>query len=376
MLKAKLMGMEIENPLVVSAGPWTRGRKNLKKALGCGAGAIVTETIVSEPYPDISPRYDSDPAGGVQNIRLYSGLNLENWIEEINYLNEQKRYESKSKLIASIMGSSPSELGYIARKIEKSGVDGIEIGLSCPMGEGPEVLTGDPQRVFDYVSAVTGAVELPVSVKLSQCVANLPRVVDAAEKAGASGISAIDTIRGILHIDTETGRPVLPTYGGYSGTPIKPIALATVASAVQSTKLPVLGIGGIMGLDNLLEYIMVGAQAGAIGTGILLKGYQIVKEIIRELEIWAEEKQIHSLSQIRGCALKELRAFEEIKVEPKFAEFSTACMAENCTKCLDCCLDEALFKTEAGVRCDSEKCTGCGLCISVCPEKKIALEWK
>ena len=105
------MGLSLKNPVVIAPGPWSRGEK-LKDALQCNAGAIITESIVSESYADTSPRYTySSDNRGLQNIRLYSAAELEEWIHWLEEAKKQKRYGSSSRLIASIMGSSPSEIG-------------------------------------------------------------------------------------------------------------------------------------------------------------------------------------------------------------------------------------------------------------------------
>ncbi len=270
MLSTNIMGMKCKNPIVISAGPWTRGREKLKEAIKSGAGAIVTETIVCEAYPEFSPRYIYDPQiGGLENIRLYSGIGLERWIEELEHVQKENRYNEDCLIIASIMGSSASELAYIAKKLERTGIDGIELGLSCPMGEGSDVLSGKEDVVYEYTKAVVDAVSIPVSVKLSQSNNNISAIAKAAEKAGASGISAINAVRCIMNVDIENEKVALGTFGGYSGTPIKPLGLSMVAMISQCTKLPVVGIGGIGDYKSLLEYIMIGAGACGIGTAIL-----------------------------------------------------------------------------------------------------------
>ena len=237
--------------------------------------------LTGESYPDLSPRYEfSNVTGGLENIRLYSKLDLEEWISILYEVDEKKRFGSSARLIASVMGSSPSELAYIARKVERTGVDGIEMGLACTMGEGPAVVAGDPDKVYEYVKTACDTVSLPVSVKLSSSCANLPLIVRACIMAGAKGVSTIDTVRGILSIDIENMKAGLPTYGGYSGAPIRPIGLSTVAGIAQTSSIPVVGIGGIENYVNLIEYIMAGASAGAVGTGILLRGYDAVREIV------------------------------------------------------------------------------------------------
>ena len=376
MYNVKIMGIHIENPVVISSGPWTRGLSKLKKGLECGAGALITETIVGESYPDTCPRYSYDRAnGGVQNIRLYSGSELENWINDLKAVTQAKRFGSKTKLIASIMGTTASEVRYLAKTVERTGIDGIELGLACPIGQGPENICGDADKVYEYTREVVNAVDVPVSVKVSAA-CNLPAVVEAAERAGAAGISGIDTIRCILSIDVETQKAALPTYGGYSGAPIRPIALSTVAGIAQSTNLPIIGMGGIMDHKNLLEHIMAGACAGGIATGILLNGYDLVGKVIRDLEEWLDCHQIKDIEEIRGAALGGLKSFEEIKTEAKAAMFDSPCQRTDCSKCKSCCLEDAISIKEQGITIDKNLCSGCGLCLDVCPDEKIKLSWK
>lgn len=376
-----LMGMELDNPVVVAPGPWTRGIARMKELLSRNPGAVITESIVSESYPDPRPRYAVNKKdGGVQNIRIYSGLDLENWLSDLRIINENNRYGSNSKLIASIMGTTASELAYIAKKIEKTGVDGIELGLACPMGEGGATVAGIPELVYEYTKAVVDTVDIPVGVKLSANAGNLSAVVGACENAGASGISGIDTMRCILAIDIDTGKPTLPTYGGYSGAPLKPVGLGMVAAIVQSTGLPVLGIGGITNYRDMLEYIMAGASSCGIGTQIMLKGYAIIDSIREDLLRWMEEKGISDFSEIHGIALEELRSFEEIDYNEKTATLTGICACHDssmneCTLCVSSCLEKAVSMIDGKITIDRARCDGCGLCIALCPDKKICLEW-
>lgn len=369
------MGLKLKNPVIVAAGPWSRGHKGIRTALDSGAAAVVTETIVAEPYPDLCPRYAYD-GRGLQNIRMYSALTMEDWVDEFKLIKKEGRKEGDGLIIANITAGTPSELAYLARKFEKAGVDALELGLACPMGEGTEIVAANPDKAYAFTKAVVEAVDIPVMVKLTHTMNTLPEVIASLEKAGASGITAINTMRCILSVDIETGNPILPTYGGYSGSPIRPLGLATVAGIAQSTDLPVFGIGGIGDFRNALEYIMVGASAIEVGTAILVHGYGIIPRMIRELEEWMQAKGLESLDKIRGMSLDRLYSFDELKVEPQRAFLKDECAYAECAACVACCLDGAISFVDGKLRIDEEKCTGCGLCRDVCPDQKIGMKWK
>ena len=110
--------------------------------------------------------------------------------------------------------------------MEKFGADAIELSVSSPMGESVEVAASSPDIVFEVTSEVSKQVKIPVMVKLSQNATNIAQVAKAAKLAGAAGVSAINTVRCILNVDIENAQPMLSTYGGYSGAPIKPLELA------------------------------------------------------------------------------------------------------------------------------------------------------
>jgi dihydroorotate dehydrogenase len=134
-LAVDFMGLKLKNPIIVAAGPWSRNGEMIRKAILAGAGAVVTETIVNEVNIDVRPRI-AYRNNGVQNIRLYSDIRLEEWEREIDIAKS-----NDGIVIANICAQTSTELSYIAGKMEKVGVDAIELGLASPMGEGLEVMT-------------------------------------------------------------------------------------------------------------------------------------------------------------------------------------------------------------------------------------------
>ena len=368
-MRTDYLGLRMKNPVMLAAGPWSRDGRSIRKGIEAGAGAVVTETIVTDSLTDTCPRIAYN-GFGAQNIRLYSDIQVEGWQEDMDYAKE-----SGGIVIASISASTPSELAYLASKMESFGADAIEISLSNPMWESLEIVASDPETIFKMTREVAANVKIPVAVKLSQNVTNISRVAKAAKQGGASAVTAINTIRCILGVDLEKCEPALSTYGGYSGAPIRPLGLASVATVAQAVDLPICGAGGVDTYEHVLEYVMLGASAVQVGTAIMLNGYEKMTEIISDLEEWAQKKQITHVNQIKGRALKNLKSFDEMKVGPaSYTADQKECMTD-CEKCIKACFYDAIEKTINNVDINQSLCEGCGLCSFVCPQNKLSLVW-
>ena len=369
-ISVEFMGLKLKSPIIAASGPWNRDSISMKKALACGAGAVVTETIVNEVRKNVRPRLIIK-GSGIENIGLYSDISLEKWEKEI-YLTK----EAGGTVIANILAYSPSEIAYIARSVEKFGADAIEIGAACPHGEGVEIISSDISRITEFTEAVVDSVNIPVMVKFSPSVTNMAEVACAVEEAGAAGISGIDTVRAIMGVDVENEKPLLPSIGGYSGAPIRPIGMAAVATIAKAVNLPVCGIGGIENYYNVLEYMMLGASTVQVGSSILLKGYDVIYDINKDLEHWLENSKYDNISEITGKALDELKTFESLKVEPYTAHIIGSCDDISCQKCVVPCVYDAIDIIDGNIRIDSDKCKGCGLCVGICPKRIIEMIWK
>jgi len=369
-LSVEFMGLKLKNPVLVAAGPLTANGELMRKAVAAGAGAVVSKTIVNETRPKVRPRL-AIAGDGMQNIELYTEFNLEEWEREIAYAKEHG-----AVVIANILAHTPSEMAYIARRVERFGADAIELGVACPHGEGIEGLFADPVQLYEFTKSVVAKVKIPVMVKLSPNVTNMAKMALAAEKAGAAAVSAIDTVRAIIGVDIESGKTILPTYGGYSGPAIRPIGLAAVAQIAQAVRIPVCGIGGISNYHHVLEYMMLGASTVQLCTSLLLNGVESLDGLLHDLAAWLEGHGVAGFAELRGRALTSLKSFEEIKVEPYVSQARGDCPAAACEKCLKACIYGAITRAGNRIAVDPELCTGCGLCLSVCPDKKFDWVWK
>jgi dihydroorotate dehydrogenase/NAD-dependent dihydropyrimidine dehydrogenase PreA subunit len=364
-----LMGLHLKSPIIVAAGPWSRDGRSIQQCIDAGPGAVITETITLEANPTICPRlYAAE--NRIFNTKLYSHLHLEQWEEEVESVDKRE-----SKLICSIWGSSVSELSYLAKKVEILGADAIEISISAPIGTRNQAIHNHSPFIHEYVKAVVDAVDIPVMVKLSYEAAISPEFVHSIQQAGITAVSAIDGMKGLMGVDIETRAARMPTYGGYTGTQIRPISLATTASLKQRTPFQICSVGGISTSENALEFIMLGAQAVQIASVILLEGYGAIGSIISGVEAWLAEHGYSDYPEIRGAALASLRPFEDLSPAPLKAAVKERCTSA-CEICLRGCIYHAIHRDGDGaIRIDPDACSGCGWCVARCPENKLELRW-
>ena len=369
MLKTDFLGMKMPNPIIVAAGPWNRDGLGLKESLQAGAGAVVTESIVSDTTLDVRP-YISCDGKGAQNISLYSDIQIEGWERELAIAKS-----GGGIVIASISAQTPSELAYLASKLERFGADAIELSVSNPAAESLEVVASHADTIFEMTKEVVSTVRIPVIVKLSQNTTNISKVAMAAKAAGAAGVTAINTVRGILGVDLETATPSLSTYGGISGEYIRPLGLASVAAIAQTADIPICGVGGIRTAENAVEYMMLGASAVQLGTTVMLEGKEAIRKIVQELEVWGQNHNLKNISDIKGKALENLKSFDEMKFQPQVSRVNGTPCGENCELCMSACMYRAIRKEKDTIKVNRSKCTGCGLCTFICPAKKLKLSF-
>ncbi|MEM3055288.1 MAG: dihydroorotate dehydrogenase, partial [Candidatus Bathyarchaeia archaeon] len=195
------------------------------------------------------------------------------------------------------------EYATVAKKAVRAGADAVELNVSCPhvketgleIGQNPEVL-------MEVVGRVKAAVKKPVFVKLSPNVTDIAEVAEAAVKAGADAVTAINTVKAMA-IDVETAMPILGNKkGGLSGSAIKPIAIRCVCEIYERVKAPIIGCGGITDWRDAVEFFLAGATAVQIGTAIAFKGPNVFKAVTRGINNYLKKKGFRNVKQIVGLS--------------------------------------------------------------------------
>ncbi|MDH5438919.1 MAG: dihydroorotate dehydrogenase, partial [Candidatus Bathyarchaeota archaeon] len=267
-LVTEIAGLKLTNPTMLAAGILGLSGSFLRRIAEAGAGAVVTKSVGLKPrmgYPNPSVvQVDC----GLLNAMGLPSPGIHNFGEEIK---EAKK--GGVPVIVSIYGFSPKDFAEVARVAVEEGADALELNVSCPHVEktGSEI-GQSPRLVTEVVEEVKNKVDKPVFVKLTPNVADIAVVAEAAAKAGADAVTAINTLRAMT-INIETTRPVLANrVGGLSGPAIKPVALRCVYDISRRVEVPVAGCGGIAKWQDAVEFMLAGASAVQVGTAIAFEG--------------------------------------------------------------------------------------------------------
>ncbi len=298
-LRVNLCGIGLESPVLAASGPFGYGHEYLERVDCSALGAIVVKGISAQPWAGNPPPRLAETASGMLNSIGLQNPGLERFLAEDLPLLKG----AAPRIIVNIVGCDIDEYADVAAGLDGAeGVDGLEINISCPNLKAGGVAFGtDPAVTYRVVSAVRRQTALPLLVKLSPNVTDIKVIARAAEEAGADGISLINTLSGML-IDTETGRPLLGnTFGGLSGPAVLPVALRMAWQAAEAVDIPLLAMGGITSAEDALQFIMAGARAVAVGTGLFYDP-ELPGKIVRGLAGYMEEHNINTLGQIEGIA--------------------------------------------------------------------------
>jgi dihydroorotate dehydrogenase (NAD+) catalytic subunit len=268
-------------------------------------GAVVTKSVMLNPRSGrATPRMAETPSGMLNGIGL-QGPGIDDFIQnDLSWLSQKG-----AKTIVSIAGNNVEEFGKVADKLRDiPGVVAIEVNISCPNVENRgQVFACDPYAAADVINNVRRNVSasIPLFAKLSPDVTDITEIAKAVVKAGADGLSVINTLLGMV-IDTDTLRPLLSgKTGGLSGPAIRPVAVRCVYQIRKALpNIPIIGMGGIRNGRDAIEFFAAGANAISVGTTVFNDPEACVRIHDETAEI-LQEKGIRSLSEIISAAHRE-----------------------------------------------------------------------
>ncbi len=352
-LSINICGVNFPNPFLLSSSPVSNTAEMVARAFDKGWGGVAYKTIAHDrtkiihPSPRMAPfNYENKPLVALQNVEQTTDRPMkDNWAD-IRWL---KKNYPKQVLIVSIMGFSLEEWIDLARMGEDNGADMLELNFSCPhmTVEGAGMKVGQAMELIEkFTSAVKKTVSIPVIAKLTSNVTDITIPALYAQKGGADAITAINTVRALTEVGLDDFVPRPNVHGkgamsGMSGPAIKPIGLKCVTELAQckALKIPIIGCGGAETWVDIAEYLMCGAAAVQVTTGIIHYGQRIVEDMAEGLSDWMDAKKFKNLQEIVGKSLG--------KTVPT----------------------DAFDLSKQGIaKFDLDKCIGCGQCYIVCQD--------
>lgn len=300
-LEVRLGPLRLRNPVVTASGCFASGREMAKFFDLSTLGAVVTKSVTVEPRAGLPPPRMAETDSGMLNAIGLQNPGVDTWVErDLPWLVDQD-----VPVIASIAGKTTDEYGLLAKRLrDVPGIAALEVNISCPNVEDRGVVfacrTGATAAA---ISAVAQVSDLPIFAKLTPDVTDITEIARAAVNAGATGVSLINTLLGMA-IDVTTRRPKLAAgTGGLSGPAIRPVAIRAVHQVRQALgdDVAIIGLGGARSSTDVLEFIMAGADAAAIGTATFADPMAI-PAAVEGLRRWLRGQDEQAITQVRGTA--------------------------------------------------------------------------
>ena len=315
-------GLRLPNPFVIGSGPPGTNLSVINRAFREGWGAVIAKTVSldASKVVNVSPRYakllaTSGEVIGWENIELISDRPFRLWEDEFR---KCKDAQPPGALIASIMEEYNRDAWIeLVQRCEAAGVDAFEINFSCPHGL-PERKMGaamgqDPDILEEVCGWVKSATAKPVWAKMTPNITHIEEPGRAALRGGATGLSAINTIRSVTSVNLDTLRPDpcvegYTTPGGYSSKAVKPIALRMVMELATMIRQEfpgrsLSGLGGIESGNDAAQFILLGSDTVQVCTGVMKFGYECVKPMCDELLAFMAKHQFETLADFKGKSL-------------------------------------------------------------------------
>ena len=292
-------GLLLDNPVMTASGTFGYGTEYAEFFDIQKLGAIICKGTTLEPREGNPQPRLYETASGVLNSIGLQNMGVKALIKEKVSI----WAEWQVPVLVNIAGDSVEDYSQIARELDGvDGIGGIEVNISCPNvkegGAAFGIHSGTAARV---ISAVRAATSLPVIVKLTPNTADIARIAEAVEEAGADAVSLINTLKGMA-IDIENRQSAIANGAcGLSGPAIKPVALAMVYEVVAAVDIPVIGCGGIYSADDAVEFLMAGASAVQVGSASF-SNPRASLDILDGVTQFMENEGIKNLGGIIGVA--------------------------------------------------------------------------
>ncbi len=297
-LQVKLGRLTLKNPVMTASGTFGGSGREFAPYFDLSLlGALVVKTITPRPRMGNPPPRTQETAAGLLNSIGLMNPGFDRWCDEILPL----LADCGTTVVINIAGETFEEYFELAARLDElPSLHAVEVNISCPnVAQGGACPAQDPKTTELVIRGVVERTRLPVIAKLSPNVADITVIARAAEAAGADAISQVNTFLGTA-VKWRERRPVFKNVvAGLSGPAIKPMALWLVRRVAEAVSVPVIGIGGIMNAEDVMEFLLVGATAVQVGTANFVNP-TAAADVVRDLPALLGEAGAASVAEYSG----------------------------------------------------------------------------
>ena len=295
-LDVELNRLHLKNPILVASGTFGYAREMVAFADFSQLGGIIPKTVTPLPRPGNPPPRTVETSSGLLNSIGLDNDGLDAFISK----HLSGLLGMGTAVIANIAGKNTAEFVEMAARLnEYKELAALELNISCPNVSGGVDYGTNPKMTAEVVAAVRNACDFPIIAKLTPNVTSIVDIARAASDAGADALSLVNTFQG-LAVDWRKRKPVLGNgIGGLSGPAIKPLALRIVWQVAQAVKTPIIGVGGIQSIDDVMEFLICGATAVQIGTANFYNP-TLATSLVDELKTILEAEGCETVSELVG----------------------------------------------------------------------------
>lgn len=356
-LSVDFLGHTLPNPLALTEGPSTGRADRIRRAAEHSIGVFFTKGMRPQPATSPNPYIAKTGRNSLMNAD-WSDVGFEQWIQEIKALRERD-----FMLVTSIAKNyvTPQEAADMAEEVARWGPDAVSL------------VDYDPEDLIRAVRLARPRVKLPLMVKLCPFMPHLEETLKELVSAGIDAVAAMDSIGPVLSVDVETGLPNMGSEDGsgyLSGEAIKPVMIKYVYDIARFVDVPVVGVGGVNRAEDVVEATMVGATVVGMVAAPLLRGLRVFDQVEKQLRKYLAGREVADINVLRGLTHRRL-AETQMRHDAKAVIDPDLCGL--CRICSRVCFKAAPAEVGDSMRIIVERCVGCGLCVSVCPEHAIIL---
>ena len=299
----KYLGLKLKGPIVVSSTPLSESIENVRRMEDAGAAAIVLTSLFEEQLALESRALDEDLSRGTESFAESLGYlpDMDDYrMTQDVYLEHLRRAKAAVRIpiIASLNGATKGGWIRYAKDMEQAGADAIELNTYA-LATDPKLSSTDMElQLLELVSAVIGAVHVPVAVKLSSSFTSLPHLVARLEDAGAKGVVLFNRFyQPDFDIEALEVRPTL-----HFSTPSELLPRLHWAAILYGQMKADLAItGGVHSAEDILKGVMAGAGVTMMCSALHIHGIEHIRRVLADLEYWLEKREYSSLWETRGC---------------------------------------------------------------------------